>query len=62
MNDCSFFFKGGCNEEHAMELTLILLTELMCKDPAIFLQCSFSPVSLCCPDFDLSDHLGVLNT
>ena len=44
MNGCFFFFKGGCNEKHAMELTLILLTELMCKDPAIFLQCSFSPV------------------
>ena len=27
-----------------MELTLILLTVLMCKEPAIFLQCSFGPV------------------
>ena len=27
-----------------MELMLILLTVLMCKEPAIFLQCSFSPV------------------
>ena len=27
-----------------MELTLILLTVLMFKDPTIFLQCSFSPV------------------
>ena len=40
MNDC--FSRGGCNEKHAMELTLIQLTVLMCKDPAIFLQCSFS--------------------
>ena len=42
MNDC--FSRGGSNEKHVMELTLILLTVLMCKEPAIFLQCSFSPV------------------
>ena len=40
MNDC--FSRGGCNEKHAMELTLIESTMLMCKDPAIFLQYSFS--------------------
>ena len=40
MNDC--FSSGGCNEKHGMELTLIESTVLMCKDPAIFLQYSFS--------------------